>query len=120
MKKIILVEDDPSIREIFGLVFEAPEYSLISYDNGDILLKNDYEVPDLFILDRQLPGLDGLDICRHLKSSQRSRNVPVVIMSASPNIVALSKLAEADDVLIKPYPLAALRAIVRKHTHSPA
>lgn len=120
MKKIILVEDDPSIREIFSLVFEAPEYSLISYESGDILLKNDYEVPDLFILDRQLPGLDGLDICRHLKSSQRSKNIPVVIMSASPNIVALSKLAEADDVLIKPYPLAELRAIVRKHTHSPA
>jgi DNA-binding response OmpR family regulator len=116
MKKIILVEDDESILDIFSIVFEASEYSLTSYGNGYQLLKNDYVLPDLFILDKQLPGVDGLDICRHLKSNQQSKDIPVVMISASPNIFVLAKQAGADDVLVKPFRLAALRAIVDKHT----
>jgi DNA-binding response OmpR family regulator len=116
MKKIILVEDDESISDAFSMAFEGPEYKVTWYDSGYNLLKNDYELPDLFILDRQLSGVDGLDICRHLKRSQQSKNIPVVMISASLNIIALSKRAGADDVLVKPYRLAALRAMVHKHT----
>lgn len=115
MKKIILVEDDPSIQDSFSLVFTPPEYSITCYNNGEPLLSNKYELPDLFIIDKQLSGVDGLDLCRHLKNNLHTKQIPVIIISATPSIINLAKAAGADNALVKPYRLAELRQMVNKY-----
>lgn len=112
MKKILLVEDDPAIQEMFSMVFKEPEYTITCYMNGQLLLKNNYPLPDIFILDKQLSGNDGLDICRHLKSHSQTCLIPVVMISANPLILELAREAGADNVLLKPFRLADLREMV--------
>jgi len=114
MKKIVLVEDDASIRETFAIVFKKDKYDLTSLEKSDSIINNEIEAPDLFILDKQLSGIDGLDLCRFVKSSEKYKHVCVIMLSASSSIIALANHAGADDAITKPFVLKNLREIVSK------
>jgi CheY-like chemotaxis protein len=117
-KTIFLAEDDVAIQDAARLILERGGYSVQLHHNGDTLIDNTSGHPDLFILDKQLPGIDGLDICRHLKTQQSTRHIPVIILSANPHIGKLALLAGADDFLEKPFQMKALRDMVAKHMKS--
>jgi DNA-binding response OmpR family regulator len=112
MKKIIIVDDDPSIQDIFKLVLKPELYELTIMEDGKNLLNNEYEVPDLFILDKQLSGMDGIDLCRLLKSRNESNEIPVIMLSATPSIERLAKEAGADGSIAKPFRMKDLRDMV--------
>lgn len=114
MKHIILIEDDDAICDSLTIFFETISIRVTCYDNGGSILSNNFPVPDLFLIDKQLRGVDGIDICKYLKSLSHTSQVPAVMMSASPAIVTLAKLAGADDVLIKPFKMSDLKRIVEK------
>lgn len=114
MKKIIFADDDPTIQDVMQLILED-SYQVTTYNEGEPLLGNDYEVPDLFLLDRQLPGMDGLDICRYLKKQRATKDIPVIIISASPHITTLAQSAGADDVIEKPFLIQELRQMIANH-----
>lgn len=116
MKRIIIVDDDPSILDVLRLVL-SQHYQVITYADGSSILAGDYEMPDLFVLDKQISGTDGLDVCRMLKGSSDTRNTPVIIISAAPGIVAMAKAAGADDVLEKPFRVKALRECIARLLH---
>lgn len=109
MKNIILVEDDEPIRDIFRIVFKGSDYRIEEYQDGEEVMNNEIDVPDLFILDRNLSGTDGLNICRYIKSSNKLKNVPVIMLSANPDIAKLAKEAGADAAISKPFSLKKLR-----------
>jgi DNA-binding response OmpR family regulator len=113
-KRIIITDDDPGIQDIARLIFERAGYNVTIYSNGDPLLSNSFEVPHLFILDKQLSGVDGLDVCRFLKDQDITRDIPVIMLSASPHIDRLAKMAGADDFLEKPFKMRELREIVAR------
>lgn len=115
MKKIIFADDDPGIRDAINMIFEG-EYDIKIIPNGKPLLNNDFELPDIFLLDKQLSGMDGLEICRFLKSQDKTKHIPVIIISASPNIGYIAKSAGADDALEKPFRIKELREIVEQYT----
>jgi CheY-like chemotaxis protein len=115
MKKIIIAEDDPSIQDSIKLILERSGYDITIYPHGEPLLENDYELPDLFILDKQLSGVDGLDICSYLKQQPATKDIPVVMISASPHIARLAKQAGADDFVEKPFKMHELRQIIARH-----
>lgn len=117
MKKIIFADDDPTIHDVINLIFEG-QYDISFYASGEPLLENRFDVPDLFLLDKQLSGADGLDICRFLKAQEATKHVPVIIISASPNIIKLAREAGADDVIAKPFPIRQLREMVASFTTS--
>lgn len=73
------------------------------FSNGIPLLKNNYEIPDIFLLDKQLAGSDGLEICRYLKSRDETKSIPVIMISATPGIKEMAKEAGADDFVEKPF-----------------
>ena len=102
-KKIIIAEDDPGMQDVIVLIFERAGYQVTIFTDGDPILNNQFEVPDIFVLDKQLLGVDGLDICRYLKQDERTKNVPVIMLSANPHIGILSAEAGADDFLEKPF-----------------
>lgn len=109
MKYIIIVDDDPGVQDAFQYVFDPARYEVAIYADGSEIFNNRYRLPDLFILDKQLRGVDGLDLCRHLKSQAATKHIPVIMTSASPDIARLARLAEADCSLEKPFSLKELR-----------
>jgi len=116
MKKIIIVDDDPAIQDSASLIFSDTDYKVTVCSNGNNILAGNFELPDIFIIDKQLPGVDGLEICKHLKTQEATRNIPVIIMSASPAISEFSKVAGAEDFIEKPYSVKQMRGLVAKHT----
>lgn len=117
MMHIVIVDDDPGIQDAFPLIFTPDQYKVTIYVNGNALLKEDNVVPDVYILDKQLSGVDGLDICRHLKNNERTKHVPVIMLSANPNIKKQAVSAGADAALEKPFKIKVLRQMVDKYLH---
>ena len=97
---------------IFLASFLKTPALLLKKKNGEDLLKNKFTLPDVFLIDKQLSGYDGLDICRHLKNKGRTKNIPVIMISASPNIGSLSKEAGADAFIEKPFEIKDLLRLV--------
>ena len=114
MKKIIIADDDPGIQDAFKLIFSRAGYEVTILPSGDPLLGSDYELPDLIILDKQLPSIDGLDICRHLKAHEVTKDIPIIMLSASPQIASLAKEAGANEFLEKPFRKNDLLEMVKK------
>lgn len=114
MKKILFADDDPTIRDVISLILED-EYQVTVFTKGEPLLNNEFEVPDLFLLDRQLSGVDGLEICRFLKGQEVTKNIPVIMISATQNIVNLALSAGADSVIEKPFPIRELRQLIARY-----
>lgn len=115
MKHIVLVEDDESVRDVFHIVLKN-DYQLTSFASAERIMHHEIEVPDLFILDKQLPGTNGLDVCRFIRQSEKFRRVPVLMISVSPDIIDLSKEAGSDDALTKPFSLTVLKNLILKYT----
>jgi DNA-binding response OmpR family regulator len=108
-RKIIVIDDDPGVRDIFEIIFEKEGYCIELKSDGHFLTSDkSYQLPDLFFIDKQLSGGNGLDLCRYLKSHPKTSQIPVIMISASPDIASLSKEARADDYLEKPFELAHL------------
>ncbi|HTH30003.1 MAG TPA: response regulator [Lacibacter sp.] len=119
-QRILIADDDESIRDIFQLILGNAGYLIDVSPNGEDIFNNSFEVPDLFLLDKQLAGYNGLDICRRLKSNPETKDIPVVMISASPDIGPLSVAAGADAYIEKPFEIEYLRAIIRHYIKKPA
>jgi DNA-binding response OmpR family regulator len=115
MKHIVIVDDDPGIQDAFPLIFTPDQYKVTKYANGNALLNKELIVPDIYILDKQLSGMDGLDICKFLKSNEKTKHIPVIMLSANPNIKKQAALAGADAALEKPFKIKMLRILVDKY-----
>jgi len=113
-KKIIIADDDAGILELFQIIFERAGYEVVPYLSGSELFE-EHEVPAIYLLDKQLSGIDGLDICRHLKKQAITGSIPVVLVSATPGIGQLAIEAGADGFIEKPFDIADLLRIVEKN-----
>lgn len=90
-KRILIADDDPGIRDIFKLIFERYGYEIDLKEDATDLLKNNFFLPDVFLIDKLLSGADGLDICVRLKNNPMTRNIPVIMVSASPDRYPIRK-----------------------------
>lgn len=113
-KKILITDDDEGVQDIFRLIFERAGYDVDIHGEAISILENKYNCPDLFLLDRQLSGQDGLKICRFLKSQTLTKDIPVIIVSATPGIGKLAEEAGANDFIEKPFQMNDLLSIVEK------
>ncbi len=111
----MVIDDDPGIQDLLKIIFEKAGYLIAIEPDGNNIVKGNYELPDIFLLDRQLCGIDGLSICSHLKTSSNTGDIPVILISASPDIESLSKTAGADGFIEKPFNMHELLGLV--HTH---
>src|SRR6266404_695248 len=82
-KKILVVEDDRDISELitYNLEREGHEIACL-YDGSQVLDFVNKRKPDLIILDLMLPELDGIEICRALKSEKNTKNIPIIMLTA--------------------------------------
>ncbi len=115
MKRITFVDDDPDIQEIFSLVFQKSDYDINVFSKGSFLLEKEYDIADLIILDKQLPDMDGLEVCRRLKQENKTKRIPIIMLSANRNIHQLAKEAGAEDSIEKPFSIKHLKKKVEKY-----
>ncbi len=118
-ERILVVEDDRRIRDLLrrGLIFEG--YTVDTAEDGEGGLHIAREnPPDAVILDLMLPGIDGLEVCRRLRSAS---NVPILMLTARDSVAdrVTGLDAGADDYMVKPFAfdelLARIRALFRRH-----
>ena len=105
-KRILIVEDDKDINDLIVFNLKKEGYEVSSLYNGTEAVDYVFKIkPDLIILDVMLPGVDGLDICRHIKSETHIKNIPILMLTAkteeSDQIVGLQ--LGADDYMVKPF-----------------
>jgi|SRR5687767_9166128 DNA-binding response OmpR family regulator len=102
-KKILVVEDDESIRDILKIMLTKAGFEVEDIKDGSNLLNGRASTADLYLIDRQLSGVDGLDLCRHLKGEPLTAKTPVIILSATPGIERLVDDAGASAFIEKPF-----------------
>src|SRR5688500_14433616 len=102
-KKILIIEDDESVQKVLKLIFEKAGYDIEMSATGQSIYHERKLWPDLFLLDKHLQGYDGLEICRYLKSNKETRNIPIIMLSATPGIEPLAFDAGADSFMEKPF-----------------
>ena len=112
---ICIIEDDEGIQDVLKIILNRAGYDTDVFSDGTAIFDNNYTFPDLFLIDKQLSGADGLTICRHLRDDRNTRSIPVIMMSAYPNIREFSILAGANDFLEKPFKTETLLATIKKH-----
>ena len=114
--KILVVEDEPSQREVLAYNLKAEGFLVISADDGeDALFLVEEEEPDLILMDWMMPNLSGIEVCRRLKSCNETRAIPIVMVSARSEEMDKVRGLEigADDYLVKPYSVIELIARLR-------
>ncbi len=118
MTKILLVEDDKTMRKTLAFNLEKEKYKVVQTGDGAEALDLAREhSPDLVVLDLMLPGLDGLSICRILRNES---DVPIVMLTARDGEVdrIIGLETGADDYIVKPFSLgeflARIRAVLRR------
>ncbi|MCP4448805.1 MAG: response regulator transcription factor [Myxococcales bacterium] len=115
MTRILVVEDDASIRLGLEDTLSAKGYDVDAVTRGDVGLARAKEMsPDLIVLDIMLPDMDGFEVCRRLKADESLRGIPVIILSARGAELDRVRGLElgADDYVTKPFSLMELLARV--------
>ncbi len=113
-KTILIVEDDAPSREVVRLACSAQNHTLLEAANGvDGLAAAREQNPDLIILDINLPGMSGLDVCRRLRAD--GSRVPIIMLTAKADTIDVVVGLElgADDYVTKPFSPRELAARVR-------
>ncbi|MBP7690757.1 MAG: response regulator, partial [Anaerolineales bacterium] len=116
---LLIVDDDPVVREAIGVFLQDAGYRLVFAEDGAQALRlAEAARPDVIVLDVMLPGLDGFEVCRRLRASPAQAEIPIVLVTALDDRASrLTGLqAGADDFLGKPLDWAELRARVHHLT----
>ena len=81
-KKILIIDDDPNLVKVLMARLKVAGYAAVSAPNGKLGVEQAIEqLPDLIITDVMMPGLPGSDAVRELQTDERTKNIPVIVMS---------------------------------------
>lgn len=114
-KKILIADDDPAICDALQFMLEEEGYTVATSADGDTVSKIKQIIPDLLLLDIWMSGEDGRDICRILKNQLETKNIPIIMISASRDIGKSARDAGADDFLAKPFQIDELLGKIQKY-----
>jgi two-component system phosphate regulon response regulator PhoB len=125
-ENILIVEDEEDILELVRYNLSREGYQTTGASSGEEALKLvKSSSPDLVLLDLMLPGIDGLEVCRQLKNNERTKSVPVVMLTArgEESDVVTGLEMGADDYITKPFSprvlAARVKAVLRRREAAP-
>lgn len=119
--KILIVDDDPDIRDVLKLTLSEENYEVLEAENGEEALKAIHtKSPDLVLIDYQMPILNGREVCELVKKDLLLRHLPIIMVTGKGEVH--DKIggieAGADDYIVKPFEpkelLARIRMILRR------
>ncbi len=117
-KNIVLVEDDLAVNEGLVMTLERSGFVVHSFFNVTEFEQAALPGIDLFIIDRQLNGTNGLELCRRIKANPATSHLPVLIISASPGTEQYAMAAGGDAYLEKPFSKKQLLILVENLVRS--
>ncbi|HUS89355.1 MAG TPA: response regulator transcription factor [Desulfosporosinus sp.] len=121
MATILVVDDEEPIQELLRFNLEKEGYLVCVAKDGQEALKHvENDQPDLLVLDLMLPGMDGLEVCRKLRSNPKFQQIPIIMLTAKGEEIdkVLGLELGADDYMTKPFSprelLARIKARLRR------
>ena len=122
-KLIAVIDDEPDILELISLHLTKSNFKVKEFLNAESFFKFlSSKIPDLIILDLMLPDLDGIEVCKYLKSNQEFSSIPIIMLTArvSETDKVLGLELGADDYVTKPFSprelVARVKAVLRRKT----
>lgn len=116
-KRILVIDDDESILDAISLLLEEEGYIVETTPKGEETYKKIDEFhPDLILLDVLMSGSDGREICKNLKQDKKTKDTPIVMISAHPSASRSVFEFGADDFLAKPFETEDLLTKIKKYT----
>lgn len=119
-ENILIVDDEEDVLELVRYNLDRNGYKIDTAVTGEeALVKAKAKLPDLIVLDLMLPGIDGLEVCKTVKTDARTQNIPIIMLSAKgeeADIVSGLELG-ADDYITKPFSPKVLIARIRRILH---
>lgn len=123
MRRILVADDDPSVRELCQIVLSTEGYEVLLAENAEegITLAQ-REHPDLILLDWMMPDVDGMDALLALKGDPATSEIPVVMLTALDGMpqITLATYNGADGYVTKPFEVDDLLSLVRRFIQAPA
>jgi CheY-like chemotaxis protein len=117
MGKILVVEDDPSLRTLLKLIFEAAGYEVAEAGHGRAALDlmSGTDLPDVVTTDLMMPIMNGIELIRRLRAEMRTASIPIIVLSANSKAAEGIQASErgADAVMGKPFVPANLVRLVQ-------
>ena len=103
--RILLVDDDPALRALLRATFEVADVAVVEAENAEVARRQIRAArPDVILLDVNMPGTTGLELCAELKGAPATRDVPIVLLTgADRGTTAAAKKAGADAIVRKPF-----------------
>ena len=120
-EKILVVDDEEDIRELISFNLEKDGYIVETAESGERAMEMAFSFsPDLIVLDLMLPGIDGLEVAKKLKTDSTSRMIPIIMLTAKGEEadVVIGLEMGADDYIVKPFSprvlTARIKAVLRR------
>lgn len=117
-RRIVYIEDDQEMIDLVTMILERSGFQVIGARGGqvglDIILRNP---PDLILLDLMMPGLDGWEVYQQIKGTDRTRQIPVIIITAKAQAIDRVlgiHIAKVDDYIAKPFRPQELKDSIEK------
>src|SRR5581483_12259513 len=109
--RVLVFEDERALTEVLSYNLQREGYeTIVAHDGQEGLRKAQTLLPDLILLDLMLPVMSGLEVCRELKAGERTRDIPIVMLTAkaeeTDQVVGFS--LGADDYVTKPFSVKVL------------
>ena len=115
-RRVLVVDDDAGVLEAIKIILRNSGFrvKVMSKTNKFEEVMGKFK-PELVLLDIWMPMLSGVELCMMLKDSDKFKNIPVVLLSASNRVKKISKKCRADDYLTKPFDMEALIKVIKKN-----
>lgn len=116
-KRILVIDDDEDILEIFNLVFQENGYEIVLSNTGEAAEHIKLIQPDMVLLDVRIVGSakDGPEICREIKSQLETRYLPVMLVSGEADLAVIAEECGADAYIAKPFDIFDLLSHVKEY-----
>ncbi len=114
-KRVLVVDDSEAILDVVKMALEMAGYEVSTSLTAACFQHMENDLPDLILLDILLSGEDGGRMCQRLKDDEKTRHIPVILLSAHAGLPETATGCGANGFLAKPFRIIALRDIVKKY-----
>jgi CheY-like chemotaxis protein len=112
---VLVVDDDPGIRQLCADVLSEEGYVVHTASNGqEALTRIEHNSFKVALIDIMMPIMDGMQLCRILRSREATRQLPIIVMSAATNLANKATEILANGVLVKPFEIDKLLSCVKQ------